>query len=117
MMSQNGLFQPIKIKHMIMIHKDIMFGNIQVQSLLEFGNGTIAVMPAQLADPKSSVIMFKSESEPNPINKDMPEYAKGKTSDEIKPEVVMVFTNPESVDTLMWALKKIKRQLLKSAVK
>ena len=83
------------------------FGKLENILVLEFGKGTIQVQPA--SGEGYECLMFKSDDE-NPIGTE--HQTKGKNSDWFKPEVVMTFTNLESLQVVMNALETVKNEMI-----
>jgi hypothetical protein len=93
-----------------MIHNNENYAGTIVPTLLAFGKGDIAVMPAISSDGYAQV-MFKND-EPHQINVEVPGYPVGKILNDIEPEVMMVFDKVESIEVVIWALEKAKIDLL-----
>jgi len=90
-----------------MIIKDVLYGETDGVMLVEFGNGTVHLFNGG----KNGVcdVMLKS-GKPLPLGKiDTKKNYKGKlTANKLKPEVVLRFTNIESVDVFIDQLNDLK---------
>lgn len=94
-----------------MIHYNLPYGTTIVKTALEFGKGTIKVN--SVFNGKEGCVICKSSEKPGIIGEFCNEDGgKGKFADEWKPEVLMSFTNPDSVDVVIEALQKVKSDLL-----
>lgn len=89
-----------------MIRKNIKFGKLKKVTVLEFGKGDIQVIPATGDD--YECVMFRNDSE-KPIGTYT--NVEGFDSDIFKPQVVMTFTNPDSIDVVIEKLNYAKSLL------
>lgn len=92
-----------------MIRKDVQYSKCLIPCLVEFGKGDVAVMDG--INEYHACVMFKNAS-PGEIGA-ADTYIKGQTSDEIGPELIMVFNKIESIDVVIGKLKLCKRSLIK----
>lgn len=90
-----------------MITKNSLYGKTKNVTVINFGQGTVHMFNA--AQKEFGDIVLKS-GKPIPLGKfDMKKHYKGKTtSDKIKPDVVMRFTNTKSIDVVIDRLNDLK---------
>ena len=75
---------------------------------LKFGTGDIQIWLS--AEKGTATLIFNNLDEPEPIG-DMTMYPKGTANYTIRPgDVVMTFTNPESIDAMIKALQTVKHK-------
>jgi hypothetical protein len=89
-----------------MIYKNKNYGKVEDVTILEFGQGDILCVPG--VGEKHTSVLFKTH-EPHEIGK---EHTVGPDSDQFKPDVVMTFNNPGSIDVVIEMLQKAKKDLL-----
>jgi hypothetical protein len=93
-----------------MIYKNAKYGEVENVTILEFGKGDILVCNASNDKYKHESIIFKSQ-DPTPIGTEDSTFT-GKTTNEYAPEVMMIFTKPESIDVVIDHLQKCKDKLI-----
>ena len=94
-----------------MIHKKANFGNTNGIMVCEFGEGTIGMIGSEKASDGYVALAFKGWDESHPIN--VIEKHPYKNLDEMVPELVFIFSNVESIDSLISMLNDCKADLLK----
>jgi hypothetical protein len=92
-----------------MIHKDATFGKTKNVTLLEFGTGDILMTGSRKSDEGITVVAMKTMNKPMPINVRFD--SRYKTFNEMQPEVVLVFKEIESIDSLISALQNTKIEM------
>lgn len=91
-----------------MIRKNAQFGTIRVQSLAEFGKGDIQVIDAK--GDNYAAVLFRNDI-PHKIGDTDPSTA-GITTDQFKPEIVLLFDNIESIDVVIEAFLNARNTLI-----
>jgi hypothetical protein len=92
-----------------MIYRDQKYGAVHNVTIADFnGKGDILVVDGVQAD-GGTCVMFRTD-EPHTIGEEAPELA-GKSSDDFKPEIIMLFKHKESVDIVIEFLQKAKENL------
>lgn len=92
-----------------MIKKNATFSQLTDVTILEFGTGDILVSEGHGIENDYTAVMFKNQ-EPKGIGVEDDTW-RGKTSDELQPDVIMIFTNPNSIDVIVDKLQKAKERL------
>jgi hypothetical protein len=80
--------------------------------VLEFGTGDILVSIAKLNDNQYDNCLCFSPQDPGPVGVEYPEHI-GKTAEELKTKVMMVFNSVESLQVVTHFLDIIKEQMLR----
>jgi hypothetical protein len=93
-----------------MIKKDITYGASGLWASVELGKGDVLISPAVGQNKDYVCIMFSNQEKAHPIGEETTDTV-GKTSDDIKPQVVIFFDNIQSIDVLMWACREAKRAI------
>ena len=78
-----------------MIYKNATWSEVENMTIAEFGNGTILIGSSEDAATKNKLLIMK-QSEPRPIGEDCNEEYK--STDEFKPDLVVVFKNKAGFD-------------------
>lgn len=91
-----------------MIKQNSQFGEINLWAALEFGNGDILVTDGQGED--YVTVMF-SNDKPHAIGETTEKW-KGKTSDELQPQIAMFFNKVGSIDTVISKLMEARQNLI-----
>ncbi len=93
-----------------MITKNARFGNTENVTVCEMGTGDVHMLGSLKDDDNEVSLAFRTVPDPQPIN------VKTKTSiksfDEMKPELVFIFSKVESIDSLIGQLEDCKAQLI-----
>ena len=90
-----------------MIKNNISYGNIIVPTFAEFGKGDIAVMHGLNDDHVALILKNTRSFEIGSTNT----FQQGDSSDNIFPEIVMVFDKIESIDVMIEQLELAKIRL------
>ena len=88
-----------------MIRKDVKVGNTLVETMIELGNGDVKIASLRFQDDKQVGVEFVNDI-PNPIG--TKHNTAGTTTDESNPQVILSFTNIESIEVVEKALNKAK---------
>ena len=91
-----------------MIRNKVQVGATLVETMIELGNGDVKVAALRFQDDKQVGVEFVNDV-PNPIGKK--HNTSGTTTDESNPQVILSFTNVESIDVVERALNKAKVML------
>ncbi len=94
-----------------MIHKKAKFGNTKDIMVCEIGTGDIYMIGSEKGEKGETVLAFKSQKEPKPIN--VIEKASVESFDEMEPELVFIFNKVESIDSIISMLNGCKEEMLK----
>jgi hypothetical protein len=95
-----------------MVHYNQKYFETEGVTILEFGKGDIAVSSAESLTDKEAYLLFRST--PAGVIGEYNEAMKaGMNSNDVKPEVLMVFPKPESIDVVIETLKEAKKSLIK----
>lgn len=90
-----------------MIHKQQKIGSITCD-IVQLGKGSVSLQPAFLDKEQFPVLMMKSSDKGYEVGHQNQEY-KGKSSEEFKPEITMVFENSKCIDVLIASLEDCKK--------
>lgn len=90
-----------------MIFKNAIFGNTQYVTVCEFGTGTIKMVQSKPKD--GTVNLYLKTQEPEPIG--LVQEHSYKSIDDMKPEVVLMFKNIESLNAVILTLQELKEGL------
>lgn len=93
-----------------MITKNETYGISENVTIADFGTGDIVVADGFIHETKTGCLMLANDV-PNDIGKDHPERI-GKTTDEVKQDVVFTFTNVESINVVIRALERAKIKMM-----
>lgn len=93
-----------------MIEKNVTYSQTKNVTVANFGHGSIQMIVGSTTISRQ-VLLFKSQ-EPHPIGSVKKHGFKN--FDDMKPDVVFQFSNPESVDALIDQLTEIKNQFKKT---
>lgn len=94
-----------------MITKNENYGISKGVTIADFGKGDILVSDGFIEETKTGCLMLANDV-PNEIGKDHPERI-GKTTDELKQDIIFTFTKPESIDVVIRALERAKSKMLR----
>lgn len=86
-----------------MIHKNRQVGRHKCD-LVEFGNGSVSMQPAFFKKEQHPALMMKSDERGYKVGDTNDEWV-GKDSDAYNPEIIMVFKNEASLDSLISSLE------------
>lgn len=87
------------------VHGNVLFA--------EFGNGDIKIVKSRNVDEEHETMLMFYNQEPRSIGEEDDEW-KGKISDELPPpSLVMSFSKPESINTLIHSLVELQNQVFK----
>lgn len=73
---------------------------------LDFGEGKVLISPVSVHGGKSAGIAFSTKLGSGKVGENHPTIIKGDDFDETEHDVVLVFTNKESLDVLQWAIEE-----------
>ena len=93
-----------------MILKNVQFAKTKNATVLDFGEGDIHIATAKQKDDKYTCVLFRNIKKGKIGRGVKPKPA---TSDDMKPEIVMIFRKTESIEVVLDALKKAKKDLKK----
>jgi hypothetical protein len=94
-----------------MVHKNIKYGNAENVTVVEFGNGTLAIVDAEGDSHLSLLIKTKQFSPVGAIS------GSEKNSDEFNPEIAIVFNNKEGFNVFSEFVENIKLKYLSENTK
>lgn len=95
------------------IKKNVKIGRHENVTIIEFGTGDIAVSNGRSGEDEKVKVVSFGQHTPKPVEdyqKDIPNPT-GDT-DGIDDPVIFYFSRPESVDTVIRALEKVKQELI-----
>lgn len=90
-----------------MVIKNQTIGNVKEVTLIELGSGDVKVSCVKQFDEKYTGVMFCNDK-PNPVGTD---HVGGGTTDEYDLQVMLTFTNIESIEVVEKHLKRAKTYL------
>ena len=93
-----------------MITKNATFGETQNVVVCEFGSGDVWMVGSELGENQETVLGFKTVKESKQINKLVETSIK--SYDEMKPELVFIFNEVDSIDCLISMLGELKKEML-----
>ncbi len=91
-----------------MIKTDVTIGQIKGVTLLEFGTGEINMRFFNVSEGLKGNGVSMKTTEPRRLGKQPKEPET--TTDEWKPQVMMTFSNPESVNVVIEQLQEFKKE-------
>lgn len=91
-----------------MIRNNVKVGTVLVETMIELGNGDVKVAALKFQEDNQVGIEFVNDK-PNPIG--TKHNTAGTTTDESNPQVILSFTNVESIEVVERALNKAKIML------
>lgn len=97
-----------------MIKKNENYGISEDVTIAEFGMGDIIVAEGHIEGESVGVLLMAND-EPNEIGTDHPPR-EGKTTDELKQDIIMIFKNIESLDVVIGALERVKEKMQESSL-
>ena len=98
-----------------MIDHNVTYGTVEGVTVLQFGTGDIRMHavkygPEQGPEFPYAGVIFKND-EPQPIGTVQPKVEQ-QTSNDVQPEVVMIFTKVASIDALIETLQEARQDLV-----
>lgn len=96
-----------------MILNNIKYGNIIIPTLAEFGKGDIAVANAK--NDTHVVIIFQNQT-PREIGS-TGDILKGQSTDDINPQIIMIFDDENSIDVVIRKLQSAQDELHEILIK
>ena len=97
-----------------MIYKNAKVGSVTGVTVCEMGFGGVTMVPSNPQPNTPVSLLIKSQNPPTPIGVKM--TCEEKTSDEYKPELVLMFHNEESIDAVISSLQDCKEVLRLSKI-